>query len=153
MDLIADILLAAGALGAGFYCFVLSRRLKRFNDLEKGVGGAVAVLSSQVDDLNKSLHHAQSISNGSSKALEQLTRRAESVAQRLELMMASMHDLPETTAAPAPTAQAAEEHDALAEAYEADSQEQPVAEAEPEEEAKPAGLMFVRHNRSQNQVA
>ena len=50
MDLIADILLVAGALGAGFYCFILGRRLNRFNDLENGVGGAVAVLSAQVDD-------------------------------------------------------------------------------------------------------
>lgn len=146
MDLIADILLAAGALGAGFYCFVLSRRLKRFNDLEKGVGGAVAVLSSQVDDLNKSLRDAQAVSNGSSQALEQLTGRAESVAQRLELMMASMHDLPESEV----EVPVAEENDALAEAYAAETQveEAPAAEAE---EAKPAGLMFVRHNR--NQVA
>ena len=51
MDLIADILLVAGAFGAGFYCFILSRRLSRFTDLEKGVGGAVAVVSAQVDDL------------------------------------------------------------------------------------------------------
>jgi hypothetical protein len=37
----------------------------------------------------------------------------------------------------------------MAAAYEADTQ--PAAE-EPEE-AKPSGLMFVRHNRSQNRVA
>jgi len=41
MVFIADILLAAGALSAAFYCFVLSRRLRRFTDLEKGVGGAI----------------------------------------------------------------------------------------------------------------
>ncbi|WP_420004675.1 hypothetical protein [Arenibacterium sp. LLYu02] len=153
MDLIADILLAAGALGAGFYCLVLARRLKKFNDLEKGVGGAVAVLSSQVDDLNKSLVAARQMSDGSSKALEQLTGRAESVAHKLELMMASMHDIaPQQEAAPART----EENDALAEAYEADVQEpvvEEVVQPEPQEEAKPSGLMFVRHNRSQNRVA
>ncbi|MCG7628183.1 hypothetical protein MHM88_10220 [Epibacterium sp. MM17-32] len=155
MELIADILLAAGALGAGFYCLVLSRRLKRFNDLEKGVGGAVAVLSSQVDDLNKSLVAARQMSDGSSRALEQLTGRAESVAHKLELMMASMHDIaPQQDAQPA--AQATEENDALAEAYEADAQVEEPAEPvqpEPQEESKPAGLMFVRHNRNQNRVA
>ncbi|MCG7623652.1 hypothetical protein [Epibacterium sp. Ofav1-8] len=155
MELIADILLAAGALGAGFYCLVLSRRLKRFNDLEKGVGGAVAVLSSQVDDLNKSLVAARQMSDGSSRALEQLTGRAESVAHKLELMMASMHDIaPQQEAQPA--AQATEENDALAEAYEADAQVEEPAEPvqpEPQEESKPAGLMFVRHNRNQNRVA
>ncbi len=160
MELIADILLVAGALGAGFYCFVLARRLKRFNDLEKGVGGAVAVLSAQVDDLNKSLTAAQKVSDGSSQALNALTGRAESVAQRLELMMASMHDIP---AAAAPAARpTAEERDALAAAYEAEARQQqqaaaepaPEPEPEPEEEAKPAsGLMFVRHNRNQSRVA
>lgn len=98
MDLIADILLAAGAFGAGFYCFVLSRRLSRFNDLEKGVGGAVAVLSAQVDDLTKTLHQAQNTANMSTMSLDGLTERAEAVAKRLELLVASMHDLPDADA-------------------------------------------------------
>ena len=93
MELIADILLVAGALGAGLYCFVLSRRLRRFTDLEKGVGGAVAVLSSQADELKKSLDNARAASDQSGDVLKELTQRAESVAQRLELMMASMHDV------------------------------------------------------------
>jgi hypothetical protein len=154
MDLIADILLAAGALGAGFYCLVLSRRLKRFNDLEKGVGGAVAVLSSQVDDLNKSFAKARQVSEGSSQALDQLTGRAESVAQRLELMMASMHDVvPETNVPAQQPARAVtaetEESDALAVAYETEV----VAEAPAEEPSNSAGVMFVRHNRDKDRVA
>ena len=76
MDLVADILLVAGALGAGFYCFVLGRRLKRFNDLEKGVGGAVAVLSAQVDDLTKTLEAAQKTAAESAEALSDTTQRA-----------------------------------------------------------------------------
>ncbi|ETX29639.1 hypothetical protein [Roseivivax isoporae] len=94
MELIADILLVAGALGAGFYCFVLARRLTRFNDLESGVGGAVAVLSAQVDDLVRTLGAAQQAAGASSGSLEALTTRAEEVARRLELLVASMHDLP-----------------------------------------------------------
>jgi methyl-accepting chemotaxis protein len=94
MELIADILLAAGALGAGIYCFVLGRRLNRFNDLENGVGGAVAVLSAQVDDLSKTLESAQSTAEKSANTLTDLTERAEAMAKRLELQMASMHDIP-----------------------------------------------------------
>jgi hypothetical protein len=94
-DIIADSLLIAGALGAGFYCLVLSRRLRRFNDLEKGVGGAVAVLSAQVDDMTKTLDKAQRAAVSSTGSLDQLTERAESAAKRLELLVASMHDLPE----------------------------------------------------------
>ncbi len=101
MDLIADILLIAGAIGAAFYCIVLARRLNRFTDLEKGVGGAIAVLSAQVDDMTKTLEKAQGTANGSTDTLQALTERAEGVAQRLELLVASMHDLPEPDA-PAP---------------------------------------------------
>lgn len=107
MDLIADILLVAGALGAGFYCHVLARRLNRFNDLETGVGGAVAVLSAQVDDLTRTLRDAQTTANGSMESLNGLTDRAESVAKRLELLVASMHDLDES----APTGSDRSKHD------------------------------------------
>ncbi len=94
MEMIADILLVSGALGASVYCYVLARRLARFNDLENGVGGAVAVLSAQVDDLTRTLTAAQSTASSSSQSLGELTERAEGVAQRLELLVASMHDLP-----------------------------------------------------------
>lgn len=94
MDVIADILLVAGALGAAVYCAVLGARLKRFNNLQNGVGGAVAVLSAQVDDMTRTLVQTQKAATTSAVQLEDLTRRAEDVARRLELMLASMHDLP-----------------------------------------------------------
>ncbi|GAA6188385.1 hypothetical protein [Litorivita sp. NS0012-18] len=101
MEMIADILLVTGALGAGLYCFVLARRLSRFNDLETGVGGAVAVLSAQVDDLTKTLAAAQQTAVASTRSLDGLTDRAEGVAKRLELLVASMHDLPDPAVRPA----------------------------------------------------
>lgn len=99
MEFVADVLLVGGALGASVYCYVLARRLAKFNDLEKGVGGAVAVLSAQVDDLTKTLEAAQNSANDSSTSLGDLTMRADGVAQRLELLVASMHDLPASNAA------------------------------------------------------
>ena len=95
MAFIADILLVAGALGAALYCFVLARRLRRFTDLEHGVGGAVAVLSAQVDDLTKTLIRAQATAKGSVETLAQVNQRAEAAASRLELLVAAMHDLPD----------------------------------------------------------
>lgn len=132
MELIADILLVAGALGAGLYCFVLGRRLKRFNDLEKGVGGAVAVLSSQVDELNRTLAAAREASDNSGAALGDLTGRAEAVAQRLELMMASMHDV-----APAPQVSTPPEV----------VRQEPKPTRPDEAKPAPAGVMFMRHDR------
>lgn len=105
MELIADILLISGALAATAYCVVLSRRLRRFTDLEKGVGGAIAVLSAQVDDMTGTLRKAQNSAAGSAQSLADLTERAEGAARRLELLVASMHDLPdpEKTSKSAPT--------------------------------------------------
>jgi len=100
MGEIADILLVAGAVGAGLYCLVLSRRLKRFTDLEKGVGGAVAVLSAQVDDLTRTLSQAQGSGARSVQTLNLASERAEAAGKRLELLLASLHDLPEPTSNP-----------------------------------------------------
>jgi hypothetical protein len=95
MALIADILLLAGTLAAALYCFVLSRRLTKFTDLEKGVGGAVAVLSAQVDDMTKAVEAARVLASGSAAALEATTARAEAVQKRLEILLAALHDLPD----------------------------------------------------------
>jgi hypothetical protein len=104
MTLISDILMSLGAFGAAIYCFVLSARLKKFTTLESGMGSAIAVLSAQVDDMTKALDRARAAATGSASSLEGLTTRAEAVAQRIELLLASMHDLPEPgrVAAPAP---------------------------------------------------
>jgi methyl-accepting chemotaxis protein len=93
MELIADILLASGALGASFYCYILGRKLNRFNSLEKGVGGAVAVLSAQVDDLEKTIEAAQLTATNSANSLSELTQRAKEISRQLELQMASLHDV------------------------------------------------------------
>lgn len=95
MALIVDILLGAGALGSGYFCFVLSQRLVALNRLESGMGGAIAVLSAQVDDMTKAIKAAEQTAAKSAGSLDALTGRAEEAAQRLELMLASLHDLPD----------------------------------------------------------
>lgn len=95
MNLISDILLSLGAFGAAIYCFVLSGRLKKFTTLESGMGSAIAVLSAQVDDMTRALDRARTAATGSASSLEGLTTRAENVAGRIELLLASMHDLPQ----------------------------------------------------------
>ncbi len=94
MELIADVLMVAGSFGAALYCYVLAARLKRFTTLETGMGGAIAVLSAQVDDMTVALEQARGAANNSASSLESLTERAEMVARRLELLVASLHDLP-----------------------------------------------------------
>ncbi|NBE07370.1 hypothetical protein [Paragemmobacter ruber] len=95
MDILADILLAAGALGAGLYCHILSGRLKRFNTLEHGMGGAIAVLSQQVDEMTRALEQARGAAIGSSDRLSELVDRAEAAGARIDLLLSSLHDLPD----------------------------------------------------------
>lgn len=104
MQLISDFLLGSGALAAALYCIVLSRRLNKFTQLETGMGGAIAVLSAQVDDMTKALERAQGTAKTSVSTLESMTGRAEDAAVRLELLLASMHDLPEPKQFVAPQA-------------------------------------------------
>ncbi len=99
MGLIADVLLVAGALGAALYCHVLARRLRSFTDLEKGVGGAVAVMSVQVDDLKKTLDKARSDAKTSAAQLAEIHTRADDARARLEILIASLHDLPTASVA------------------------------------------------------
>ena len=104
MELIADVLLAAGALGAGLYCYVLALRLKQFQTLESGMGGAIAVLSAQVDDMTRALDRARGAAGGQVAALQAETQRAEAAVRRIELLLASLHDLPDSPRPPAPPA-------------------------------------------------
>lgn len=98
MDLIADTLLVAGSFGAAVYCYVLAMRLKRFTTLETGMGGAIAVLSAQVDDMTRALEEARGAAGKSAEGLTALTERGEVVARKLELLVASLHDLPDPEA-------------------------------------------------------
>lgn len=103
MALIADFLVAAAGFAAAFYCFLLSRRLKRFTALESGMGSAIAVLSAQVDDMTQALAKAKASSEQSSVRLDQQVARAEAAAARLEVLMASLHDIPDNASASDPT--------------------------------------------------
>ena len=101
MTLISDILLSAGAFGAAIYCLVLSARLKKLTALESGMGGAIAVLSVQVDEMTKALNKAGGAASGSAASLDSLATRAEAAAARIELLLAAMYDLPDPDNPPA----------------------------------------------------
>ena len=66
------------------------------------MGGAIAVLSAQVDDMTRALEKARGVATTSERNLEVLTERAEGLARKLELLMASLHDLPDPKAPRAP---------------------------------------------------
>lgn len=90
---ISDALLLVAALGAAVYCLILSRRLARLSSIDKGLGGAIAVLSVQVDEMSAALDTARQGSDAAAKRLEGLMRQAEALSNGLELTLAACHDL------------------------------------------------------------
>ncbi|MCC5970255.1 MAG: hypothetical protein JJU15_09905 [Pararhodobacter sp.] len=101
MHFLSDILLATAAIGAAIFCLVLSRRLRALTTLDSGMGKAIAVLSSQVDSLSRSLKTAQQTARTAAQTLESQNKRAEAACRKLELLLASLHDLPTETPASA----------------------------------------------------
>ncbi|MCC6001434.1 MAG: hypothetical protein JJU19_11315 [Pararhodobacter sp.] len=105
MAFLSDFMMASAAFGAAIYCFVLARRLKALTRLDGGMGGAIALLSAQVDDLTRALAQARAAAGAQNDSLPQLVERAEAAGRRLELLMATMHDLPDGTRARYPDRQ------------------------------------------------
>ncbi len=94
MDLIADSLLIGGAVAAAFYCWVLSVRVRSLKDLDKGLGGAIAELSRQVDDMQSTLQAAKSFSESSKSELNQLAVRAERASDQLKGLLIDADGVP-----------------------------------------------------------
>lgn len=91
----ADILVIFASLGAMAYCMVLSRRLSRLSSFDKGLGGAIAVMSSQVDEMKAALREAKSGSDGAGNQLNDLVHQAREISSELEMMIAACHDFAE----------------------------------------------------------
>lgn len=91
----ADILIIFASLGAMAYCMVLSRRLSRLTSFDKGLGGAIAVMSSQVDEMKAALREAKSGSDGAGSQLNDLVHQAREISSELEMMIAACHDFAE----------------------------------------------------------
>lgn len=70
-----DVLLQSGlilaSVGLAIFCLVLARRLRRLNDLETGLGGAIAVMAAEVDRLERAMREARDQATGASEELAQ----------------------------------------------------------------------------------
>lgn len=92
---LADILMLLASLGAAVYCMILSRRLSRLTSFDQGIGGAIAVLSAQVDEMKTALADAKAGSDGAGRHLSDLVVQARDISGELELMIAACHDFAE----------------------------------------------------------
>ena len=71
-----QIFLITFTIGLSGFCFTLARRLRKLNDLESGLGGAIAVMTSEIGRLEKSILLAKAEATGATQALADEIERA-----------------------------------------------------------------------------
>ncbi|CTQ49088.1 hypothetical protein JDO7802_01098 [Jannaschia donghaensis] len=75
------------------WCRVLTKRLRAFNDVDSGLGGTIATLTKQVDDLKASIDTATECARDRADLLEQGNARADDRIGRMEMLLVSLEDL------------------------------------------------------------
>jgi hypothetical protein len=90
MALIADGLLLIAALSAAFYCRVLALRLRQLGDTDRGLGGVISTLNTQVEEMKSALGAVAAQSDRRADDLSDLCARADLAARRLDLLLAAL---------------------------------------------------------------
>ena len=73
---ILQVVLITFMVGLAGFCFALTRRLRKLNDLETGLGGAIAVMASEITRLEKSIILAKSEALAATRSLSEEIERA-----------------------------------------------------------------------------
>lgn len=97
LNMILPLLTAALSLPLAVYCYVLSRRLRRLNDLETGLGGAIAVMTTEITRLDEAIRRARTEAEAATAELA----RTIATSQEEKAYWALQHEL--TRAGGAPT--------------------------------------------------
>lgn len=98
LSLLSDILLLGATAGIALWCRLLARRLRAFNDLDSGLGGTIAALARQVDDLRSTIVDATRETEDGTARLEAALERADDRIGRMEMLLASLETLEEDAA-------------------------------------------------------
>lgn len=77
--------LLLASVGLGTFCVVLARRLRRLNDLETGLGGAIAIMAAEVDRLERAIRGARDEATQATEALSREIATARNERALLEL--------------------------------------------------------------------
>lgn len=99
VDLILDFLLLAASGVACFYCFMLSRRLKKLTSAEKGLGAGIAALSQSAEEVRIAVATSKAGADQAAARLETLLARAEQKASELTALYGDIEGAGEAIAA------------------------------------------------------
>ncbi|CTQ33246.1 hypothetical protein [Jannaschia rubra] len=92
-SLLSDILLLSATLGMALWCHLLTRRLRGFDDAEKGPGAAIADLKVQVDALAERVAATTRATDAAAESLRAAIVAADDRTGRMEMLMISLGDL------------------------------------------------------------
>jgi chromosome segregation ATPase len=98
MNMIVDFILLAASGAAAVYCFVLSKRLKKLNDMKNGLGASIASMSQTLDQTQQVLALAKRSSVESIERLSALLEEAERLTPELSQLMDALGELSEIAA-------------------------------------------------------
>lgn len=87
IEFIKDVLLIVLCGAAAFYCWMLSHRLKRLNNLKSGVGASIVTLTQAIERTHDAAQTARSELFEAIEEMKGLIDQAESKAGRLEAAM------------------------------------------------------------------
>ena len=95
MELIIDFMLLAVSGAAAFYCLMLSRKLEKLKDTEKGLGATIATMSATVDQARGAVLIAKESSAESIAELSPLIKETREILPKLEEMVDVISELSE----------------------------------------------------------
>lgn len=87
IEFIKDVLLIALVGASAFYCWMLSHRLKRLNDLKSGVGASIVTLTEAIERTHSAAATARSELFDAIEEIKGLLEDAEAKSDRLETAM------------------------------------------------------------------
>ncbi|MBV0890758.1 hypothetical protein KTN05_02705 [Paracoccus sp. Z118] len=76
LPLMLQLALCVSAGGLAAFCLLLSRRLRRLNDLETGLGGAIAVMTAEIGRLEAGMAAARAEATAATRELAAEIERA-----------------------------------------------------------------------------
>ncbi|SDD98267.1 hypothetical protein SAMN05421538_103174 [Paracoccus isoporae] len=76
MTVILPLIPAILMLPLAFYCWLLSRRLRRLNNLETGLGGAIAVMTTEISRLDRAIREARAEATSAGEELLKAVEKA-----------------------------------------------------------------------------
>jgi DNA anti-recombination protein RmuC len=98
MQMIVDFVLLAASAAAAIYCFVLSARLKRLNDVRGGLGATIASMSATIEQTREMLEDTKQVSRAGEKKLRDLIEDAERLAPEIADLVDALAEAAETAA-------------------------------------------------------